>query len=198
MRHVSQSHAGAGTAQEIAAMISLSEKPLDIRSGISCPICGVNLNSARQYQSHVGRHQEQLALFALPELETNGDSDPEDEGNSDSDSINVESDHSDTNEIQEEPREDQTWSSSLRDFLVDSRDPSIHIQKGILSGYDKQNKYFVPRDGIDREVITADICRYLGNDALMRPDLHKVSLNGGDQIRAMDGGIPSSPMILLG
>ncbi|PSS03285.1 hypothetical protein BD289DRAFT_220579 [Coniella lustricola] len=33
----------------------------------------------------------------------------------------------------------------------------------------RQNEYFVPRDGIDREVITADICRYLGNDALVRP-----------------------------
>lgn len=33
----------------------------------------------------------------------------------------------------------------------------------------RTNEYFVPLDGIDREVITADICRYLGNDALVRP-----------------------------
>ncbi|KAL8412874.1 hypothetical protein RB596_009435 [Gaeumannomyces avenae] len=33
----------------------------------------------------------------------------------------------------------------------------------------RNNEYFLPRDGIDREVITADICRYLGNDALVRP-----------------------------
>ncbi|PHH61234.1 hypothetical protein CDD81_668 [Ophiocordyceps australis] len=33
----------------------------------------------------------------------------------------------------------------------------------------RSNEYFVPRDGIDREVISADICRYLGNDALVRP-----------------------------
>ncbi|ODA78542.1 hypothetical protein RJ55_05923 [Drechmeria coniospora] len=33
----------------------------------------------------------------------------------------------------------------------------------------RQNEYFVPRDGIDREVISADICRYLGNNALVRP-----------------------------
>lgn len=32
-----------------------------------------------------------------------------------------------------------------------------------------QNVYFVPRDGIEREVITTDICLYLGNDALVRP-----------------------------
>ena len=37
-----------------------------------------------------------------------------------------------------------------------------------------QNKYFVPRDGIDREVISADICRYLGNDALVRPGHYEV------------------------
>ncbi|KAE9365102.1 hypothetical protein N431DRAFT_300477, partial [Stipitochalara longipes BDJ] len=33
----------------------------------------------------------------------------------------------------------------------------------------RTNEYFVPKDGIDHEVITADICRYLGNDALVRP-----------------------------
>jgi hypothetical protein len=32
----------------------------------------------------------------------------------------------------------------------------------------------VPRDGIDREVISADICRYLGNDALVRPGHYEV------------------------
>lgn len=40
----------------------------------------------------------------------------------------------------------------------------------------RQNVYFVPRDGIDREVITADICRYLGNDALVRPGTYQVCI----------------------
>lgn len=40
----------------------------------------------------------------------------------------------------------------------------------------RQNEYFVPRDGIDREVISADICRYLGNDALVRPGHYEVWL----------------------
>lgn len=39
----------------------------------------------------------------------------------------------------------------------------------------RTNEYFVPKDGIDREVITADICRYLGNDALVRPGSYEVS-----------------------
>jgi hypothetical protein len=37
---------------------------------------------------------------------------------------------------------------------------------------ERQNEYFVPGEGISREVIQADICRYLGNDALVRPGLH--------------------------
>lgn len=41
----------------------------------------------------------------------------------------------------------------------------------------RQNEYFVPRDGIDREVISADICRYLGNDALVRPGQYEVRLD---------------------
>lgn len=38
----------------------------------------------------------------------------------------------------------------------------------------RQNEYFIPGDGISREVIQADICRYLGNDALVRPGNHNV------------------------
>jgi hypothetical protein len=38
----------------------------------------------------------------------------------------------------------------------------------------RQNDYFVPQDGIDREVITADIARYLGSDALVRPGTYEV------------------------
>jgi len=44
----------------------------------------------------------------------------------------------------------------------------------IMTG--RQNEYFIPGDGISREVIQADICRYLGNDALVRPGNHSVRL----------------------
>ncbi|PTU25294.1 hypothetical protein P175DRAFT_0428077 [Aspergillus ochraceoroseus IBT 24754] len=38
--------------------------------------------------------------------------------------------------------------------------------------FERQNEYFIAGDGISREVIQADICRYLGNDALVRPGNH--------------------------
>lgn len=40
---------------------------------------------------------------------------------------------------------------------------------------DRQNEYFLPRNGIEREVISADITHYLGNDALVRPGMYEVS-----------------------
>lgn len=39
---------------------------------------------------------------------------------------------------------------------------------------ERHNEYFIPGDGISREVIQADICRYLGNDALVKPGTHQV------------------------
>ena len=44
------------------------------------------------------------------------------------------------------------------------------------AGIRSANEYFVPKDGIDREVITADICRYLGDDALVRPGAYEVHI----------------------
>jgi hypothetical protein len=47
--------------------------------------------------------------------------------------------------------------------------------KGVSpSGTGRQTTYFINGEGIDREVITTDICRYLGNDALVRPGTHQV------------------------
>lgn len=45
----------------------------------------------------------------------------------------------------------------------------------LASTTSRMHEYFVPKDGIDREVITADICRYLGNDALVRPGVYEVT-----------------------
>lgn len=41
-------------------------------------------------------------------------------------------------------------------------------------GPGRKNQYFVPGEGIAREVITADICKYLDNDATVRPFNYQV------------------------
>lgn len=59
---------------------------------------------------------------------------------------------------------------TTRDRVRDREDRERRAQQAQA----RTNEYFVPKDGIDREVITADICRYLGNDALVRPGQYEV------------------------
>ncbi|KAF5247123.1 hypothetical protein FAUST_975 [Fusarium austroamericanum] len=54
-------------------MIDLNARPMNEKEGSICPLCQENLSSMKDYQRHVGRHQEQLALFALPSLPTDDD-----------------------------------------------------------------------------------------------------------------------------
>ncbi|TVY47295.1 hypothetical protein LOCC1_G002860 [Lachnellula occidentalis] len=42
----------------------------------------------------------------------------------------------------------------------------------------RTNEYFIPENGINRDVITADINRYLGNDAQVRPGIHETAETG--------------------
>ncbi|GAB1195780.1 hypothetical protein APSETT444_005043 [Aspergillus pseudonomiae] len=62
---------------------------------------------------------------------------------------------------------------------------------------ERQNEYFIPGDGISREVIQADICRYLGNDALeMIADLKADSARWeADVLRRADQGYPRGSYI---
>ncbi|KAI3583101.1 hypothetical protein IWW34DRAFT_816707 [Fusarium oxysporum f. sp. albedinis] len=62
-----------------------------------------------------------------------------------------------------------TSSSAISSPHINNMSRSSRNAAPTTSGTGRQNEYFVPRDGIDREVISADICRYLGNDALVRP-----------------------------
>jgi len=67
--HFETCHPAHRSAAELEAIVKLSEQPLNIGNGVQCPLCAETLRSVQQYQSHVGRHQEDLALFALPSLE---------------------------------------------------------------------------------------------------------------------------------
>ncbi|KAI1321528.1 hypothetical protein F5Y16DRAFT_68658 [Xylariaceae sp. FL0255] len=78
-RHIFQNH-GHSTSMEIDSIISRSGRNQTPSSSnlVSCPLCQhTSLESVRQYQTHVGRHQIDLALFTLPKAEVYGDEDDE-------------------------------------------------------------------------------------------------------------------------
>lgn len=79
-RHLNDSHSTEITGETADSMISLSSKADLKRAEEKCPLCHeVDIKSSRQYQSHVGHHLEQLALFVLPLQECDEDNDVSDD-----------------------------------------------------------------------------------------------------------------------
>lgn len=67
--HLLQTHSQSLRAEEIEYAVEKdTTKPKNI-SEVACPLCQEVLMSTRMYVKHVGKHQEDLALFALPKLE---------------------------------------------------------------------------------------------------------------------------------
>jgi hypothetical protein len=80
--HVNKVHPGAFISSQLESILDLSSTPTKDEEEISCPFCQEALLSVKEYQRHVGRHQEQLALFALPSLQTTDDDDRSGDGDS--------------------------------------------------------------------------------------------------------------------
>ncbi|KAF9895259.1 hypothetical protein FE257_000161 [Aspergillus nanangensis] len=115
----------------------------DALTNYECVFCQNRLRPA-EIEKHLARHLEELALFALPHY------DVEDE---------------DPNDVPDHPNKEESGDSATDD---DDRPATVEPPVERM----RQNEYFVPGDGINRDVIQADICRYLGNDALVRPGAH--------------------------
>ncbi|KAH7201534.1 hypothetical protein DER44DRAFT_870355 [Fusarium oxysporum] len=167
-------HAVSVTTRDLDALVYLSQKPMDIKQGIPCPICAEMMRSTSQYQRHVGRHQEQLALFALPTVETDDKDERGGESDSSVESMDMISNQDERGDSNKQPEEPATSYSMLgTDEMT-----ALPVNDLITSMTNGLTEQFIPRDGIDREVITADICRYLENEALVRPGHFENPQNG--------------------
>lgn len=90
-------------------VFDLCERPSPWPEESECPLCQQTLNSKREYARHVGQHQIELALFALPNNREN-DEDEEDS-----------SDGAPQLDVESHPSEE--WSASEGSKLSDSPEP---------------------------------------------------------------------------
>lgn len=81
--HLRGIHATSGTQTLPHDLIHSGETKAALKFPAPCPLCDQSLGSIKEYQHHVGRHQEGLALFALPNTEEEED----DTGNQDFDEV---------------------------------------------------------------------------------------------------------------
>ncbi|KAI0201301.1 hypothetical protein F4808DRAFT_133599 [Astrocystis sublimbata] len=73
-QHITRVH-GMKSEMELDAINARCGRhlPISPSSPVDCPLCPDTLESIQQYQRHVGRHQVDLALFALPKIEDDGE-----------------------------------------------------------------------------------------------------------------------------
>lgn len=65
--HLTLAHSEVVTSASLKNLLSVCERPKPADDSAECPLCKERLGNFKQYQRHVGRHQEDLALFALPQ-----------------------------------------------------------------------------------------------------------------------------------
>ncbi|KAH9900379.1 hypothetical protein F4778DRAFT_138765 [Xylariomycetidae sp. FL2044] len=66
--HIQRTHPSTGSGDELDSVVDMSQRTRSRNQEVECPLCRQKMNSLSQYQRHVGRHQADLALFALPQL----------------------------------------------------------------------------------------------------------------------------------
>jgi hypothetical protein len=106
--HVSTQHLDLASPSMLSALRDTSRKPAELSMRVRCPLCALSLN-LRTFQRHVGKHQEQLALFALPpKLDDTEDETHDNESDSDSVFLDTSSAAPDatSGEEEEEEKED--------------------------------------------------------------------------------------------
>lgn len=80
--HLVETHSQSLHADDIKKLLQMGARKVAKVSEATCPLCHKTVSSANQYMRHVGRHQEDLALFALPKLEV-----PEGHGQDEDESV---------------------------------------------------------------------------------------------------------------
>jgi len=64
--HLRASHPNTFNEDQLPAFMEMSESKVSMDNGGLCPLCKEQVPSLKKLRRHLGRHQEQLALFALP------------------------------------------------------------------------------------------------------------------------------------
>ncbi|KAF2661868.1 hypothetical protein K491DRAFT_332872 [Lophiostoma macrostomum CBS 122681] len=118
-RHVEMSHPDLSQSRVVSALKRTAAKRPSLSDDACCPLCNQQM-PLRSLQRHLARHQEQLALFALPSFPEDSEEDFEEEDQGTDMRVSPDeelSDMSDTSDVhdatgEEQPRWDESSSEN--------------------------------------------------------------------------------------
>jgi hypothetical protein len=64
--HIRHTHQNLFIGNQFPALVNMQERQMNPKTQIECPLCKEMVQLSSHLRRHLGKHQEQLALFALP------------------------------------------------------------------------------------------------------------------------------------
>ncbi|KXH35493.1 hypothetical protein CSAL01_01574 [Colletotrichum salicis] len=169
--HVVEHHSDEIPVEHVEMMIEASSEAWGEAKVIQCPLCSKNLSSLKGYEHHVGKHQEQLALSALPIVSELYEKQEQDSKALEGKRLaNI----PDTEIELENEGESQVKDKKLTEVHEESQEVETKEQPRdqptpSLISLSRENEFFMPKADIHPDIITAAIHRFLGKDASVRP-----------------------------
>ncbi|MCJ1381880.1 hypothetical protein MMC17_004992 [Xylographa soralifera] len=91
--HIKKPSPGLYSDAQLSTLVEMWVSPMEVHAESLCPLCGQGATGTKQTQRHLGRHFEEIALFALPNNSTESEDDEDDQGSIDvSDRMSLASD----------------------------------------------------------------------------------------------------------
>lgn len=130
--HLSQKHSETAELTHLVSLLAMCERPKSEDEPADCPLCGERQSSFKQYQRHVGRHQEDLALFALPHLP--GEEDDKNEASDSGPEGKEQAESEEQDELQKASSYVTRLSNESGDEAIDASERSIrYVREGGLA-----------------------------------------------------------------
>ncbi|KAI1369758.1 hypothetical protein F5Y08DRAFT_291266 [Xylaria arbuscula] len=125
--HLQKVHPEVSSQRDLSVMLDLCERPMPWPEERDCPLCHQTLRSKQEYGRHVGRHQTELALFALP---SNGQEEEDTDEGSDDDRMRELNEASDSDRSRLSEEDDEVRRSHMSPSPTDrSLDNDVHLAK---------------------------------------------------------------------
>ena len=131
------------TDAQVLAMVAMWSIPAENEVEASCPLCKENVPGMVQLQKHLGRHLEELALFALPSTE-GAESGEENESRISDSNLEVTADND------ESDSEDDTQAKS--EAQRESNDPVRSLSEGTDRREQDESHFWIPQATTDGQL----------------------------------------------